>query len=95
MESLTYICVSLGDKGALLISRENPDEGILNPTVVADIRPAIPVPIRSLQGAGDAMVAGLCKAIYEKKEEKMLDYALNMAASTIMLEGTQMGDKVE
>lgn len=95
MESLTYICVSLGDKGALLISRENPDEGIMNPTVVADIRPAIPVPIRSLQGAGDAMVAGLCKAIYEKKEEKMLDYALHMAASTIMLEGTQMGDKVE
>ena len=79
-----YICLSLGSEGAKMISKE----GICS-------RPAINVPIRSLQGAGDAMVAGLCKAIYEKKEEKMLDYALHMAASTIMLEGTQMGDKVE
>ncbi len=79
-----YICLSLGSDGAQMISKE----GICS-------RPAILVPIRSLQGAGDAMVAGLCKAIYEKKEEKMLDYALNMAASTIKLEGTQLGDKVE
>ena len=37
------------------------------------------------------MVAGLCKAIYENNEKQMLDYALAMAASTIELEGTQMG----
>lgn len=79
-----FICLSLGSEGAQMISKEGSCK-----------RPAISVPIRSLQGAGDAMVAGLCKAIYEKKEEKMLDYALHMAASTIMLEGTQMGDKVE
>ena len=79
-----YICLSSGSEGAQLIS----EKGICK-------RPAIPVPIRSLQGAGDAMVAGLCKAIYENAEDKMLDYALHMAASTIMLEGTQMGDKVE
>ena len=79
-----FICLSLGSDGAQMIS----EEGICS-------RPAIPVPIRSLQGAGDAMVAGLCKAIYERAVEKMLDYALHMAASTIMLEGTQMGDKVE
>ncbi len=77
---IKYICLSLGSEGVELVS----DRGI-------DKRPAIPVSVRSLQGAGDAMVAGLCKAIYEEREEKMLDYALAMAASTISLEGTQMG----
>ncbi len=95
IENLRYICVSLGEEGAMLIRREQTDGGILNPTVVADKRPAISVPVRSLQGAGDAMVAGICKAIHENAEEKMLDYALHMAASTIMLEGTRMGNKVE
>lgn len=78
---IQYICLSLGGDGAELIS----DIGI-------EKRPAIPVTVRSLQGAGDAMVAGLCKAIYENCEEHMLDYALSMAASTIALEGTQMGN---
>ena len=79
-DGLTYICLSLGAEGARLISEKMNDK-----------RSAIPVPVRSLQGAGDAMVAGLCKAIYEEREDKMLDYALAMAASTIALEGTQMG----
>ena len=89
---LSYVCLSLGADGAMLISHkvsESVDEkGIFR----VDKRPAIPVSVRSLQGAGDAMVAGLCKAIYEGREEKMLDYALAMAASTISLEGTQMGN---
>ena len=78
---IQYICLSLGGDGAELIR----DIGI-------EKCPAIPVTVRSLQGAGDAMVAGLCKAIYENCEEHMLDYALSMAASTIALEGTQMGN---
>ncbi len=90
-ENISYICLSLGAEGAMLISREDADAIILNPTIIVDKRPAIPVTVRSLQGAGDAMVAGLCKAIYENCEDMMLDYALAMAASTIMLEGTQMG----
>ena len=57
----------------------------LSGELIIEKRPAISVPIRSLQGAGDAMVAGLCKAIYEGKEDKMLEYAMTMAASTIML----------
>lgn len=81
---VSYICLSMGADGARMI---NLVEGKLG----TDNRPAIPVQVRSLQGAGDAMVAGLCKAIYEEQEEKMLDYALAMAASTIVLEGTQMG----
>lgn len=78
---LNYVCLSLGADGAMLISKNTIEK-----------RPAISVPIRSLQGAGDAMVAGLCKAICDNEEDKMLEYALNMAASTITLEGTQMGD---
>ena len=89
---LSYVCLSLGADGAMLISHkmsESVDEkGIFR----VDKRSAIMVTVRSLQGAGDAMVAGLCKAIYEGREEKMLDYALTMAASTISLEGTQMGN---
>ncbi len=87
-QGVSYICLSLGEEGAMLLSaaRESDDD------IIIEKREALQVPIRSLQGAGDAMVAGLCKGIYEKQEDKMLDYALQMAASTIMLEGTQMGD---
>lgn len=84
-QGISYICLSMGPDGARMISLA--EDG----TMAYDDRPAIPVQVRSLQGAGDAMVAGLCKAIYEEQEGKMLDYALSMAASTISLEGTQMG----
>ena len=97
---LTYICLSLGEEGAILIHKnaKNGMEALKDDTaligntgIIFDKRPALPASIRSLQGAGDAMVAGLCKAIYEEREDKMLEYALEMAASTIALEGTQMG----
>ena len=91
LEGLSYICLSLGAEGAMLVSRKANITTDAGQTVIIDRRPAIPVTIRSLQGAGDAMVAGLCKAIYEKREDKMLEYALTMAASTISLEGTVMG----
>lgn len=90
-DGLSYICVSLGEDGAMLVSKETEELHAEESSVKTQIRPAISVSVRSLQGAGDAMVAGLCKAIYEEREEKMLDYALAMAASTISLEGTQMG----
>ena len=99
-DGLTYICLSLGAEGAMLVSKRKRNNGIApednaapinNTDIISDKRPAIPVPVRSLQGAGDAMVAGLCKAIYEEREDKMLDYALAMAASTIVLEGTAIG----
>ena len=87
---LTHICLSMGEDGAILWSRQENAGGTAG-NITKSKRPAIPVAVRSLQGAGDAMVAGLCKAIYENCEDRMLDYALAMAASTIALEGTQMG----
>lgn len=99
-DGLTYICLSLGAEGAMLFGRGKSNSDIVlkddalkmdGNAVILDKRPAIPIPIRSLQGAGDAMVAGLCKAIYEEREDEMLDYALAMAASTITLEGTAIG----
>lgn len=89
-QGLTHICVSMGEDGAVLWSRQE-NAGGTAVNITQNKRPAIPVAVRSLQGAGDAMVAGLCKAIYENCEDRMLDYALSMAASTIALEGTQMG----
>jgi len=90
-EKMTHICLSLGEEGAMLISREEAVADDLGQKLKIVKRPAIPVTIRSLQGAGDAMVAGLCKAIYEEREDKMLEYGISMAASTIALEGTRMG----
>ena len=87
-KGLSYICLSAGEEGVVFFSSAKEADAM----VLIEKRPAFAVPIRSLQGAGDAMVAGLCKAVYENQEDKMLDYALQMAASTIMLEGTQMGN---
>jgi len=100
LDGLAYICLSLGEEGAMLIRKDkksdsevSKDDAVLssNIDIIIDKRPAIQTSVRSLQGAGDAMVAGICKAIYEEREYKMLEYALAMAASTIALEGTQMG----
>lgn len=77
---IAYVCISLGEKGAMLVSKN----GIQK-------MPAIKVPVCGLQGAGDAMVAGICKALWDKKEQMILPYALVSAASSVMLEGTQMG----
>ena len=87
-KGLSYICLSAGEEGVVFFSSTKEADA----KVLIEKRPAFAVPVRSLQGAGDAMVAGLCKAVYENQEDKMLDYALQMAASTIMLEGTQMGN---
>lgn len=77
---ITYVCISLGKEGVLLINESG-----------AVKYPAKPADVQSLQGAGDAMVAGLCKAIYEDDEKNMAEYALLLAASTISLPGTCMG----
>lgn len=93
-QGVGYICLSQGGDGAVLMHLPLDENGESSDELIVEKRSAISVSIRSLQGAGDAMVAGLCKAIYEGNENKMLEYAMTMAASTIMLEGTAMGDGV-
>ena len=77
---ISHVCISLGKEGLLLIN----ENGVRK-------YPAKPADVQSLQGAGDAMVAGFCKAIIENDEKNMAEYALLMAASTISLPGTCMG----
>ena len=79
-DGIPYVCISMGKEGMLLADKSGTHR-----------HPAIETDVKSLQGAGDAMVAGLCKGICEKREDKMAEYALELAASTICLEGTQMG----
>ena len=88
---LRHICMSMGEEGAMFITPKEPSDKEKVQRISVDRYAAVPVTVRSLQGAGDAMVAGIAKAIFEDCEDKMPDYALKMAASTIMLEGTQMG----
>ena len=75
------VCVSLGKEGAILVNKKEVQR-----------MEAIKVDVKGLQGAGDAMVAGICKAVWEDKEDYILPYALASAASSVMREGTLMGN---
>ena len=80
---LGMICVSLGHKGAYIATR---DEAYC----CAPVR----VEVRSLQGAGDAMVAGLCLALEKGLPLcEVLRYGGAMAGAAIATEGTRPGTK--
>lgn len=80
---LGMICVSLGDKGAYIATRSG-----------AYCCLPVPVEVRSLQGAGDAMVAGLCLALERGLPlDKVLHYGVAMAGAAISTEGTRPGTK--
>ena len=74
------VCVSMGKRGALIASREGAFRA-----VVRDISP------RGLQGAGDSMVAGICKAAVDGLElSDMLRYGVAAASASIIREGTDL-----
>lgn len=80
---LGAICVSLGAKGAYIATRSE----------AYCCEPAL-VEVRSLQGAGDAMVAGLCLALERGLPlDKVLHYGVAMAGAAISTEGTRPGTK--
>ncbi len=80
---LGVICVSLGDKGAYIATRSG-----------AYCCEPVPVEVRSLQGAGDAMVAGLCMALEKDLPlDEVLRYGVAMAGAAIATEGTRPGTK--
>jgi 1-phosphofructokinase len=79
-KGVKIVCVSLGAEGALLITEHE-----------AFFSPALPLDVKAVQGAGDAMVAGivygLCKGA---TPEKILQYAMCAAAATVKRDGTEM-----
>ena len=74
------VAVSMGEKGALIASRDGAyHAGALN------------VEVKSLQGAGDSMVAGICKAYAEgRRLADMLRSGVAAASASIIREGTQL-----
>jgi 1-phosphofructokinase len=79
-EGLQLVCLSLGAEGAVMADASQ----VL-------YAPAFPVTVRGLQGAGDAMVAGMAMGICDDAPlETILRYAMTAAAATVMRPGTQM-----
>ncbi|MBE6702765.1 MAG: 1-phosphofructokinase family hexose kinase [Ruminococcaceae bacterium] len=80
---LGMICVSLGGEGAYIATRE---EAYFS-------KPAV-VEVRSLQGAGDALVAGICMALEKQlPQAEVLRYGVALAGATVMTEGTRPGNR--
>jgi 1-phosphofructokinase len=72
------ICITLGEEGAMLFDAKG-----------AWYCACPSFPVKCTQGAGDSVVAGLCKAMVEKKGEvEMLRSGVAMASGTISREGT-------
>ena len=77
------ICVSLGEKGAYISTRQE-----------AYFAKPAKVEVRSLQGAGDAMVAGLCMALERNLPlADVLRYGVAASGATIATEGTLPGER--
>jgi 1-phosphofructokinase len=77
---IKMICVSMGAEGAMLINESR-----------ALRAHAIKVKVKSLQGAGDSMMAGICSAWIEGGPlEEILRFGVAAAAGTIEREGTLM-----
>lgn len=84
-KGVKYVCVSRGDKGAVLVSKEA--------VYLAD---ALSVEVKGIQGAGDSMIAGICYAIKSgQPESEYLRYAVAAATGSLLHEGTELCNKKE
>lgn len=82
-EGVTYVCVSRGSQGAVLVSKEH--------VYVAE---PLTVDIKGIQGAGDSMVAGFCYAIEKgMNETDLLRHAVACATGSLLHPGTQLCEK--
>jgi len=83
--NLYAVCLSQGADGALMIGKDE--------TYFA---PALKIPVRGIQGAGDSMVAGLAAKLHKNKKasiDVLLKSAMAMAAASLIREGTLMGHR--
>ena len=82
-EGVKIVCVSLGAEGAYI------SDGYR-----LYYSPCLELKVKGYQGAGDSMVAGLCKAIEENRDiDEMLKYGMAAAAASLVMEGTQLCKK--
>ena len=82
---LSLLCVSLGAEGAYLTDGKDAVWG-----------PPAPVTVRSLTGAGDAMVAGLCLALSRGLSLKeVLRYGIAASGATVAVAGTAPGSRAD
>jgi len=80
-QGLQGICLSLGSEGAVMISHDE-----------IYFAPALDIPVRGVQGAGDSMVAGLAIGLTKNETPKeMLRSAVALAAASLVREGSLMG----
>jgi len=85
-QGVAYVCISLGDEGAILVSPEN-----------SYYAKALNVPVNTTVGAGDSMVAGLVTGFsLGKPAEQTLRYGIACGAGTVMHPGTELfsGDEL-
>lgn len=76
-------CVSLGEAGAVLVTKEH-----------AYLSPALKVEVKGIQGVGDSLVAGMTIAMMQgRSDREVLQYAMAAAGGSVMREGTLMCTK--
>lgn len=79
-DGVEVICVSMGKDGAVLVDEK-----------AAYYAPALSIDVKGVQGAGDSLVAGMCKAMHEKlSTADILRYAAAAAGASLIREGTLM-----
>jgi len=72
------VCCSMGGDGALIADEKE-----------AWFAPPMDIVPKGFQGAGDSVVAGMCKAILDKRELKdLLRYGVAAASGSLLREGT-------
>jgi 1-phosphofructokinase len=72
------VCCSMGGDGAIIVDKD-----------AAFFAPALDVEVKGLQGAGDSLVAGLCKGLTEKLGlDGMLRCGVAAASGSLTREGT-------
>lgn len=77
-QGVVIVCCSMGGDGAMIV---NEKEAWFAPSL--DIQP------KGFQGAGDSVVAGMCKAIQEKRPlQDLLRYGVAAASGSLLREGT-------
>jgi len=82
---VSVVCSSLGDQGAVIVDSKS-----------VWYSPAMNVEPKGVQGAGDSMIAGICKAITEGLPIKeMLRYGTAAAAASLIREGTLLCQKTD